>query len=564
MKLYIIPLWAIAVPVVSAYVAQHRLAPNTLVFNRKQQSSNPRCDLSPPVDPSRDGLVASHQVFSWEKSIATMIDRLQSVVRLPTVCYNDMGDFDEDERWEPFIKFADVLNNSYPNIHEYTAPDVVNKFGLVYTIQGSDKDLQPILLTAHQDVVPVDKETLDEWDYPPFSGYYDGRTGYLYGRGAADDKSAITGLMSAVEALLSQDDYNPRRTIILAFGFDHECSGNRGAAEIAKYLEKQYGQDGIAVILDEGGAGLQQIDNVLYALPAVYEKGYMDIWFNLTVPGGDSFAPPPHTAIGVMSEIVTTLEQSQFDPKVERDGPVHQGLTCFARYSPNAFPELTRSIIRGDLNGAARFLAKLSPETQYLVQTSQSADLVTGGKRIDALPEHVSLGVSHGLAPQDTVGSIEHGVVQLVQNIVNKYNLRFEPFEDDDDYDDYLTSEGLTRKARQQGSSSGTLNVEAMRKYFPAVPAPTSGRVWDIFAGTVRYTWGRESPYVVPAPGAMTGNTDSRHYENLCKNIYRWNPGTRKSIAHVHDTNERIPMGVQLNMAKFYYDFIRNFDQADI
>ncbi|PTD07124.1 Carboxypeptidase S [Fusarium culmorum] len=325
--------------------------------------------------------------------------------------------------------------------------------------------------------------------------------------------------MSAVEALLSQDDYNPRRTAILAFGFDHECSGNLGAAEIAKYLEKQYGQNGIAVILDEGGAGLQQIEDVLYALPA----------FNLTGHGGDSFAPPPHTAIGIVSEIVTTLEQSQFDPKVERNGPVHQGLTCFARYSPNAFPELTRSIIRGRSQRSCSFPGKA---------TSQSADLVTGGKRIDALPEHVSLGVSHGLAPQDTVGSIEHGVVQLVQNIVNKYNLRFEPFEDDDDYDDYLTSEGLARKARQQGSSSGTLNVEAMRKYFPAAPAPTSGRVWDIFAGT----------------GSL----------HLCKNIYRWNPGTRKSIAHVHDTNERIPMGVQLNMAKFYYDFIRNFDQADI
>jgi Gly-Xaa carboxypeptidase len=50
----------------------------------------------------------------------------------------------------------------------------------------------------------------------------------------------------------------------------------------------------------------------------------------------------------------------------------------------------------------------------------------------------------------------------------------------------------------------------------------------------------------------------------LSKNIYRWNPGTRKSIARVHDTSERIAMGVQLNMAKFYYDFIRNFDQANI
>ncbi|KAM0306266.1 hypothetical protein ACHAPM_000827 [Fusarium culmorum] len=102
-----------------------------------------------------------------------MIDRLQSVVRLPTVCYNDMENFDEDERWEPFTKFADVLNNSYPNIHEYTTPDIINKFGLVYTLQGSDKDLQPILLTAHQDVVPVDQDTLDEWDYLFFGGYYD-------------------------------------------------------------------------------------------------------------------------------------------------------------------------------------------------------------------------------------------------------------------------------------------------------------------------------------------------------------------------------------------------------
>jgi Gly-Xaa carboxypeptidase len=141
-------------------------------------------------------------------------------------------------------------------------------------------------------------------------------------------------------------------------------------------------------------------------------------------------------------------------------------------------------------------------------------DLISGGQKIDALPEHVALGVSHGLAPQDTVGSIEHGVVQLVQSVVNKYGLRFEPFEDDDDYDDYLMSEGLIRKARKQGPSSGTLNLEARKKYFPATSAPTRGHVWDIFAGTVRYTWGRESPYVVPAPGAMTGNTDARHYQS--------------------------------------------------
>lgn len=161
--------------------------------------------------------------------------------------------------------------------HCYTSPQVINKHGLVYTVPGSDEDLKPILLTAHQDIVPVDDETLDEWTYPPFEGHYDQRTGYLYGRGTADDKSALTGLMSALEALLAQEDYDPRRTVILAFGFDHEISGERGAGEIAKHLLKKYGEDGIAFILDEGGSGLQQVDNTLYALPAVYEKGYLDV-----------------------------------------------------------------------------------------------------------------------------------------------------------------------------------------------------------------------------------------------------------------------------------------------
>jgi len=398
--------------------------------------------------------------------------------------------------------------------HHYTSPEIINKYGLIYTVPGSDEELKPILLLAHQDVVPVDEDTLDEWAHPPFEGYYEKGNGFLFGRGAADDKSALTGLMSALEALLAQEDYDPRRTVILAFGFDHEISGERGAGEIAKHLLKKYGEDGIAFILDEGGSGLQQVDNTLYALPAVYEKGYLDVWFDLSMLGGDSSAPPPHSAIGVMSEIVTTIENNPFDAKIGWNSPVHQGLTCFARYSPHIYPELTERIRWGDLDGAARFLARLSPETQYLVQTSQAVDLITGGETINSLPEYVTLAVSHGLAPQDTIGSLQHSVVELVQSIVNKYNLRFEPFEEDDDYDLFLKSQGLTRKVQKQGFSAGTLNLKARKKYSPAESSPTSGRVWDIFAGTVRHTWGRESPYVVPAPGAMTGNTDARHYQS--------------------------------------------------
>src|SRR6266566_3118126 len=155
----------------------------------------------------------------------------------------------------------------------------VNRFGLVYTMKGTDESLRPIMLTAHQDVVPVaDAST---WTYPPFSAHFDGT--WLWGRGSSDDKNSLTALMSAIESLLSNPDWVPRRTIVLAFGFDEECSGRRGAGAIAQRLGSVYGNDSMVLILDEGGMGLERIGDILYALPAVMEKGHVDVWYELHV-----------------------------------------------------------------------------------------------------------------------------------------------------------------------------------------------------------------------------------------------------------------------------------------
>lgn len=51
---------------------------------------------------------------------------------------------------------------------------------------------------------------------------------------------------------------------------------------------------------------------------------------------------------------------------------------------------------------------------------------------------------------------------------------------------------------------------------------------------------------------------------DLSKNIYRWSPGSLKSFGNANSINERLLMSEHIDMARFYYDFIRNFDQADI
>ncbi|RFU81568.1 hypothetical protein TARUN_638 [Trichoderma arundinaceum] len=362
-----------------------------------------KCDLVDPLDPSKDGLYSSHDVFSSHQALKTLVECHKVLVEIESICYDDLRNLEDDDRWKPFEEIPRTLEKQYP--HEYAWRETVNEFGLVYTVQGSDSSPHPILLTAHQDVVPVENETLNEWEHPPFGAYYNKTSGYLYGRGASDDKSAITALMSAMESLLLQENYEPRRTVIFAFGFDEECSGLRGAASIAKYLEARYGEDGIAVILDEGGGGLQHVGDVLYALPAVYEKGYLDVWFDISVNGGHSSTPTPHTSIGMMSEIVVALKSNPFEPRIIKDGPIHEALICFTRYSPYAMPSLTNYIKRGQLDRAAQLLAQIQRETQYFIQTSQAVDWIAGGQKINSLPEFTTLGVNYRYAPQDSIGS---------------------------------------------------------------------------------------------------------------------------------------------------------------
>lgn len=403
--------------------------------------------------------------------------------------------------------------------HERARLEKVNTLGLVYTIEGSDSSLKPILLAAHQDVVPVPDEST--WTHPPFAAVYDGE--WLWGRGASDDKNSLTALMSAVETLLSDDEWKPARTIILAFGFDEECSGYRGAGTIADFLTERYGDDGIAVILDEGGLGMQLVENnTLYALPAVIEKGHVDIWLELSVVGGHSSVPFPHTGIGIIAEIISKLEENPYEPQLLEDSPVHHHLKCLARHSPTFQPEITRLVKAGDLEGLTRELVQLQRAGRYMIQTSQSVDIIEGGQKINAMPEHVVLGVNYRVAPQNSIPEVQHNLVKHIQSVVDKFDLHVEAFEGDEGYNNYVAEIGYksTVQSSEQVDYNGTLTLKASEKFEVTPTAPTDNEAWKTFAGTIRHVFRSEGGEVVPVGEIMTGNTDTRHYLSKLKREY--------------------------------------------
>ncbi|KAI9158143.1 carboxypeptidase [Paramyrothecium foliicola] len=525
-------------------------------------SSHFKCDLPPVLRPADDGLPLAIDLFSSHEALLKQVERHQAVVRVPSICYDDLGSFEEDKRWEPFYEFHNVLAKTYPLLHKRATLDKINTFGLVYTIEGSDKSLKPTMLTAHQDVVPVaDAST---WTHPPFEAVFDGE--WLWGRGASDDKNSMTALVSALETLLSIPHWQPRRTIILAFGFDEECSGYRGAASIGKYLTEKYGDDGVAVILDEGGIGQQRIGDTIYALPAVTEKGHVDIWFQLDTNGGHSSIPFPHTGIGIMAEIVTALEAHPFEPKIIENGPVYNHLVCQARYSPDAHPEITDLLKKGDLDGVAKEMAKLDRMANFMIQTSQAVDYISGGQKINAMPEVVKLGVNYRIAPQEgSAEAVQHKVVKAIKEVVSKYNITVKAFEDDDDYEKYVAEMGRVDfvQPAYEVDYNNTLTLTTQQKTQISPVSPTSGAVWDIFSGTIQNTFAFDG-VVVPVGQTMTGNTDTRHYLNLTPNIYRWSPSAEGASLNIHTVDERVLMSDHLVMVQFYYDFIRNLDIADI
>src|SRR3546814_3855339 len=73
---------------------------------------------------------------------------------------------------------------------------------LIYHWPGSDASLAPIIVMAHQDVVPVTEGTEGDWKYPPFAGTIAEKA--VWGRGTVDDKGSLIGLFEAIEALAKQ------------------------------------------------------------------------------------------------------------------------------------------------------------------------------------------------------------------------------------------------------------------------------------------------------------------------------------------------------------------------
>lgn len=486
--------------------------------------------------------------------------KLTGAVQIKTDIGDDAPQLEEDPQfWEKkFRPFHEYLENTFPSVWSFSKIEKINHWGLLVTWEGSDSSLEPVLLSAHQDVVPIAESTLDQWEHPPFDGVYDGHQ--LWGRGSADCKNLLIGLLETLEELhLSK--FQPRRSIILAFGFDEEIGGERGANHISQFLLERYGENSIYAVIDEGGQSLVKHGDVALALIGASEKGLINVKVGITAPGGHSSVPPDHTSIGILSELITRLEKNPFAPIFSPRNPTFYEYQCIAEFSDELPLSIRKEVEKAETSTSARekiaeYIYHSNLGSRYLVTTSQAIDIIHGGVKSNALPEYAEVIINHRIAVESSVKEVVSHDFQYIEDVAKDFGIG-------------LVVNGSVHIPKTE---KGYFSVSTSWELQPAPFTPINDERWNLFAGTLRHVYEKicrgtleefEGLPVITSPGMATGNTDTQYYWDLTKHIYRYRPGLTPSVqAHAHGANEHIPFNSHLQIIAFYYEYLQVIDSA--
>lgn len=180
--------------------------------------------------------------MDWDQLLEEATHYLQEYLRIDTV--NPPGNEVEGARF-----FKNIFDaESIPCQVFEPSP---GRGSLLATLKGTSKK-RPILLLNHIDVVPVEKE---RWTVDPFEGIV--QDGYLYGRGALDDKSM--GIIEMMTLLILQRKKVPLERDVLFFAAADEETGGKWGIQwamenVSSLRRSEYAlNEGGYVILNETG-----------------------------------------------------------------------------------------------------------------------------------------------------------------------------------------------------------------------------------------------------------------------------------------------------------------------
>jgi acetylornithine deacetylase/succinyl-diaminopimelate desuccinylase-like protein len=367
-----------------------------------------------------------------------------------------------------------------------------------------------LLLMGHLDVVGVDRS---KWTVDPFGGVITG--GYLYGRGAVDDKAmTIANLATLIE--LKRTNAHLNRDVIFLAEPDEEDGGAQGMQVI---VNKYWDKIAAGFAINESGQVAVNNGKVQYVGVQVSEKVAANVDVIAKGTSGHASIPLKDNPVAHLAAAITKI--SAYEPPAEFDSVTRAYFETLSNVEDDEIAKWMRVLETPDRGDhAARIISDDNPVWGAMIHDTISPTMLEAGVRNNVIPAQAKAVLNIRLLPGDSL----QVMLARLTSIVNDPEISFQV---------------------EPGTSE---------------PAPSSSVTSDLYQ-TITRVAGKEFPGAPVTPYLSTGTTDSSFLRE--RNVQAYGllpfPLTEADRLTMHADNERIPLDSFHTGIDFLYGVVSDF-----
>ena len=229
--------------------------------------------------------------------------------------------------------------------------------------------------------------------------------------------------------------------------------------------------------------------------------------------------PPPVTAIGLLAVAIHRLEEAPLPTRLQ--SPTRDMFDALT-------PEMSfgyRLVFANQWLFGPLLLNRLEgkPATNATVRTTMAPTILESGIKPNVLPSRASAIVNYRILPGDSIAS----VIAHVTAVVDDPAIEIRQLGPGEDFS------GEPTRVGDVNSASFAIVAKTVRQIFPDAAV---------------------------APSLVIGGTDSKHFEEVADNSYRFVPTRLRpdDLPRLHGVDERISIDNYKDSIRFYFQFLHN------
>jgi acetylornithine deacetylase/succinyl-diaminopimelate desuccinylase-like protein len=280
-----------------------------------------------------------------------------------------------------------------------------NRPNVVARLKGNGKK-RPILIMAHTDVVNVDPK---KWKFPPFSATRDG--GYVYARGAVDDKDNVTSALMVMLTLKRLNVPLDRDVIFLAE------SGEEGSTRVGIQfmVENHYPEIDAEYCLAEGGNVTRVDGKVKYASVQTLEKIPYGVELTARGVAGHGSVPLKTNPIAHLSKSVAAI--ADWRPPIRLNETTSTYFERLAQISAPEDAKWYRMVADpSQVKAADEYFLDHEPRHASMLRTSVSPNIFQAGYRINVIPSEAKATLDVRALPDEDMTAFLEEIKKVVND----------------------------------------------------------------------------------------------------------------------------------------------------